>query len=176
MLKNNYYKIKVELIDAKDKLFRLFYVKSGTDLESFILRVLYTLRCSLEHLYEVRSNKYLKDEATVDDLPSKSLLVYDFGDDWRFVVTKYKITKELSGKGDYILLDAKGQGIWEDFIRYFYMYIDGDLTDDNYEEMCSDYLCSPLPNDCKKPSDFDLPVDIKSLNEDINKNTLTFSY
>ena len=160
-------KIKVAFKDAKDRFYRIFYVKSGSYLEPFIDRVLYTLGCSMDHLYELRSNTFIPEDAFIDDLPKKSELVYDFGDNWRFEITRYKNELILNDDRQYILVDAKGREIWEDFIGYFYMFLNGELNDDNFEEIFGEYY---------KPSDFDLPVDIEKLNKEINNRKLSFTF
>ena len=175
-MKNTYIQIKIEFLYAKDRFNRVFYVKSGIELDSFVLVVLYTLRCGLmDHLYCIETSTPMMkdyDDATVDDLPYKSMLIYDYGDNWRFVVTRYKTIKEIDDDRDYILISAKGRGIWEDFIGYFYDFIDGRLTDET--ELDEDY--NPLPYDYKKPSDFDEPIDINKLNELINQKVLHFDW
>ena len=175
MAKDRYLKIKVEFLHAKNRFYRLFYVRSDVYLESFIDRVLLTLRCGMDHLYDVRTEVPMEmgyDEAFVDDLPFKSLLTYDYGDNWQFLITRYKKEKELDDSRKYILVEAKGLGIWEDFIGYFYEFLDGNFNDES--EIDRDY--SPLPYDYVKPSDFDQEIDIDELNELLNKRTLAYDW
>ena len=175
MSKYKYLKIKVEFLYATKRFYRLFYVRSGTYLSSFIDIVLFTLRCGMDHLYDLKTETPMENEyevAFVDDLPFKSLLTYDYGDNWRFLVTRYKNEKELDETRKYILVEAKGRGIWEDFIGYFYDFLDNKYNDES--EIDDDY--SPLPYDYSKPSDFDKPIDIDELNELINKNELNFNW
>lgn len=159
---NRYYKIRIAFLYAKKRFYRLFLVKEDYLLMEFIEKFLYGLGGSSEHLHELRTIEPMDidyEDALVKDLPFKSLLVYDFGDNWLFEITKYKATKELGDNRCTILIEGKGRSIWDDFINYFYAFLAGEITDDNFTEYDIDFL----PYDHEKPSDFDLPIEVEKL-------------
>ena len=162
-----YYKIKVEFLFAKKRFYRVFLVRTKVTVLDFIEAIRLSIRASDDHLYELGANECYGEGKYVDDLPKKSMFIYDFGDNYRFVVTKYKRTAMVESNKRFLLLDAKGQGIWEDFIRYFYAYLSGEYTDEDCNPEVDDPC--PIPYDYLKPSDFDEPVDLQELEDTINK-------
>ena len=108
---NTYYRIKVAFSPAKKRFYRVFLVRKGMSLETFCENCLLCLGADMDHLYQLLSNVPIPIRAKVNDLPFDSMLIYDFGDNWQFKITKYKAERQLpvSEKRKRFLIDGKGQ-------------------------------------------------------------------
>ena len=113
------------------------------------------------------SYKYLANY-TLNDLGDKFCYEYDNGDGWDFICKKYKRKVELDSKKDIIVLEGAGQGIWEDNIGSLYALFSGEINplEDHEDEDKGIYF--PWNFEIEKFGDFDMPLDIEKLNQDIN--------
>ena len=164
-------KIKFAFRFAKKRLNRVFYCDKEMTLDKLAILFLSTVDSIYDHLYcfEVKGGEEdISLNSKVKDLPEKCQFIYDFGDACRFEVTRKNRCKEIKSDKPFIVSSGKGQGIWEDAIRYFYDYLYGELTDEEYSKFDEEekYI---LPYSYSKPSDFEKEVDIDRLNKKIKK-------
>ena len=86
--------------------------------------------------------------------------MYDFNSQWHFdgIVLE---TIEFDSKKEVILLDGKGQGIWEDRIKTLYAYFDGKLDPESLIEDEENKYFKPWNKRVTKFGDFDTAFDLE---------------
>ncbi len=85
-----------------------------------------------------------------------------------FACKKYKRKVDVDSKKDIIVLEGAGLGIWEDNISSLYALFSGKISHLLDEEDEENRIYFPLNFAIYKVGDFDLLLDIKGLNQDIN--------
>lgn len=184
---NSYLKIKASFHMAKDRLYRTVLVKEHSNLFELACCLCAAFGAEFEHLFAIESGnvRFVPDfmvgesfdrtpmlpidKHTTDDLKETFSLEYDFGDGWRFDCKIYKKTTVLQEQRPVILLEGKGQGIWEDNIGTLYAYLAGQVdpeyggTDENLG------IYPPWNFKIKKYKDFDAPLDIEKIQKKLDK-------
>lgn len=90
----------------------------------------------------------------LSDLSDKFIFTYDTGENYRFTC-KTKEFKELDNDELAILLDGKGQGIWEDNIGSLIAYFKNEIPADSNAEDPDNGYCLPWNFDNKTYGDFE---------------------
>lgn len=182
-----YTKIRMDYINGpKDRFYRVILVKGNPNL--FQLGVIlgtvvgaefehcFLITCKDENVSYVMSPfmeepldgfKYL-GHYYLSDLPDNFTYEYDTGESWDFDCVCYKEKVELKANRAVIILEGKGQGIWEDNVGSLHLLFDGKIDPNETEE--NDEICLYKPWNCKiqKFGDFDLPLNIDKINKKIN--------
>lgn len=182
----NYAKIRMDFKYAeRGKFYRILLVREDIGLYDLANSFQIVIGARFEHLYAIDDKK--KDVCYSDLAPCGGIsdtgdmelryfhlsdlsdifeFCYDFGEGYDFKCRKYKkIVTNIKSKKDVILLEGKGQGIWEDNITSLATYLAGEIP----PEETGDYNGSTLPwnFDNETYGDFDLPLDIDSINEEL---------
>ena len=182
-----YTKIRVDFkYGPKGRFYRVILVKEDINLYNLGVGLGLALGAEFEHCFLITegninkeyvmaafmvdpmpSYKYLANY-TLNDLGDKFCYEYDNGDGWDFICKKYKRKVELDSKKDIIVLEGAGQGIWEDNIGSLYALFSGEINplEDHEDEDKGIYF--PWNFEIEKFGDFDMPLDIEKLNQDIN--------
>jgi len=164
---------RVILVKDNPSLFKLgvaFGTVLGATFEHcFLFRckdyVEYVMACFME--MPLRGYKYL-GFYHLSDLPDSFSYEYDTGDGWDFTCKKYKKTVELKSKEDIILLEGKGQGIWEDNICSLYALFNNEISPDFSGEDEEKGIYKPWNCVVAKYGDFDLPLNIEDENDSLS--------
>ena len=99
------------------------------------------------------------DKYCVNDLNDRFSFIYDFDSHWIFDGEVLEEV-ELEQKKEVILLDGKGQGIWEDRIKTLYAYFEGKLDPDSLDEDEENKFFKPWNKRLTKFGDFDTAFDL----------------
>ena len=186
-----YTKIRLDFkYGPKDRFYRVVLVKDNPDLLKLSLMFLEILGSELEHLFLIKSGDveyapaaFLDDGFSnteyilnyhLSDLEQKFEFCYDFGESWDFVGKIYKNQVEFNSRKSFIVIDGKGYGILEDNIDLLYQLFDGDI-DPNAEFDESNEFFPPWNTDFCCMGDFDLPLDLDMINDDLTK-IVTYDY
>lgn len=170
----------------KERFYRVILVKEDINLFNLGVGLGLALGAEFEHCFliternlhkeyvmavfmenPVPGSRYLANY-TLNDLGDKFCYKYDTGDGWDFMCKKYKRKVELDSKEDIIVLTGAGQGIWEDNIRSLYALFSGEISplENHEDENKGIYL--PWNFEIEKFGDFDMPLDLEELNQDIS--------
>lgn len=166
------YKIKVTLKGFEKKIKRTFIVNDNVKIKDFCECIIISMNGYLEHLYELKyKDKYYicnyMDKNSSDEIKMNSLriskllldekdkleLIYDFGDNWIFKITIFKVMKGHNCK-NIELIDGIGKGIEEDCGGVFGL---GNVINDKDNQFNYDY------------EDFDISKINKCLDKKYNK-------
>lgn len=183
-----YIKIRADFRYAeKGRLYRVFLVPPNMNLFELGCRIVGIFQGTLEHCFLYTHGKtqlvpasfmedtfpgikaYWMGQYAVENLPDTFDFEYDTGDGWVFRCKKYKtvVNTEYEGDPRIIVLEGKGQGIWEDNITTLYAYFEGKLKpDDIAEESEEEGYYLPWNVSIEKWGDYDAPIDL-DLIEDI---------
>ena len=193
-------KYKVLSIDFKEAKNHRFYreicVKEDLSLEYLGKILVFCLGGTLEHSYLFDdgefsyvdkswlgnpSDNYIDYSKTiVKQLPNKFLFEYDTGEGYLFNCRFLDDIDIPRKRVDFIVLKAKGLGLWEDNITGLRSYLSGEISpdysreDDNERE---DGQILPWNLNIYTAGEFDEPIDIKELTDYIKKglaNALDF--
>ncbi len=176
-----YTKIKISYPGHARQFYRTILVRGNPDLLKLATFYAFILNTEVYHCYYfetkdceyvmapfmegygVKTQKYLA-RYHLSDLPKKFTYTYDTGEDYEFNST---ILGEVDYKSNrsFILLDAKGQGVWEDNHHSLYSLLEGKI-DPNSSDEDDDYHL-PWNFDNETYGDFFNPVDIEDENENI---------
>ncbi len=182
-----YRKVKVSCNDCPERFYRVFIVREDLNLQEVGALIIAYFQGVFEHMWVWRSKKYTYEDKTwLEDFPRKGNLdyalyqlgncelnaaseitfEYDTGDGWEFTV---KVDPEIEGhdfKTAYprkssvpwgILLEGKGECIWEDNRSLFNIFLEkGKLS--------KTYGVPWIGN----PKTFDDPLDIQALDKSAN--------
>ena len=179
-----YTKIKMEFKGYEDRFYRVVAIKGNPDLFKLCVYLLTAVGSTFEHCFLINLSdtsfvmahfmeepmhgyKHLMNY-NLDDLVEQFELEYDTGDGWDFNCEVLDETIEINSTKDIILLEGKGQGIWEDNIYSLWQYLDGKIDKDFNEEDPEKGIYKPWNFDIKKYSDFDLPLNIEKINRTLN--------
>ncbi len=174
-------KIKIAYEDYPEQFYRTFLVKSTIDLFKLSTFCAYILRSQLCHcyLFEAEDSKYvmapfMNDRGiktykylgnyNLSSLPDKFKFSYDLGAGYDFVCEILDIV-EYDSRKTFILLDAKGQGIWEDERSTLDSLLSGDIDPKRTtnDEMRAFYLPWNFDNKCF--GDFFEPINVDLANK-----------
>ena len=176
-----YIKIKASYKQAKDRLNRTILVRPDIDLVELgcILCTVFgaelahpfLFRCKDEQFvpgmlfdeFALADDEFLLEESDLDDLDDTFTFLYNFGDEWSFACRKYKRETILRDTRKVIVVDGKGQGLWEDNRYGFDAYLSGMVDPESDEPDESLGVSLPWNLSLTKYSDFDLPLDISAL-------------
>ena len=189
MKKNFYYKVILRDQDYPERFYRVFYVKQGINLEEFDAAIQTLLFTAAYHLseFEDEHNKYVNRfvddlfpndlfeyETPLERLISKNLneksaklnFFYDLSSNREFDV-EIDLSEERSFYSNQvaILIEGKGQMIFEDSHSIFYEYMDG--KDLSYLEGYKPINFYEVLDDVDY-SYFDEPLDIVKINAEFN--------
>lgn len=106
----------------------------------------------------------------LSDLPDKFIFEYDTGDGWEFDCKKYKEKVKIESTKDIILIEGKGQGIWEDNVYTLQALFAGEIDPDSTLEDEENGIYKPWNFDIDKYGDFDKPLNIETENKALDKN------
>lgn len=189
-----YNKIRVDFkYGPKDRFYRILLVREDIDLFSFCVglgvilgaefehcflitipnsdRLEYVMAQFMEEMNGISQTRYLRNY-TLCVLPDKFDFEYDTGEGWDFKCKKYKNSINRPFAGDFILLDGKGLGIWEDNISSLYALFDGDVDPNSSESNEEEGYYLPWNLDMEKYGDFDNSLNIDEINESLNEMIL----
>jgi len=191
-----YIKIKASFRYAKDRLYRTLLVRPHTNLFELGCILSMSLGAEFEHLFSFSTktcsfflapddadlfwadNGYAPMENhTLDDLGENFTFKYDSGDGWDFTCKVYKRQPIFKDTRKAIILEGKGQGIWEDNIRSLFAYLNGEIDPDSSEEDDELGVYPPWNFEIEKYSDFDKPLDIEALQKKLDdklESTISF--
>ena len=163
-----YTKIRLDFKYAeKGRFYRSVLVRSDLDLKSIGTAFVYALGGTLEHCFLYRSNgvsyfpyEWIEDfynienclpyeEASLDDLSDTFSFEYDTGDGWDFACKKYK--RKVNLDSDRVIIVLEGE-------------IDKDYDGEDEERG----IYKPWNFDIDKYSEFDNPLDIEALNDELD--------
>lgn len=173
-----YKKIKIEFKKCeKNRFYRTLLVKEDLNLFNLGCAIVTAFGGSFEHHFLIRTEKknfcpkiyskslnmidnVLIDEYTLEDIENTFTFMYDFNSQWHFdgIVLE---TIEFDSKKEVILLDGKGQGIWEDRIKTLYAYFDGKLDPESLIEDEENKYFKPWNKRVTKFGDFDTAFDLE---------------
>jgi len=182
-----YTKIRVDFkYGPKGRFYRVILVKEDINLFNLGVGLGLALGAEFEHCFLITernineeyvmavfmedpmpSYRYLANY-TLNDLDDEFCYEYDTGDGWDFICKKYKRKVELDSKNDIIVLEGAGQGIWEDNIRSLYALFSGEINPLEDHENEDKGIYFPWNFEIEKFGDFDMPLDIEVLNQNIN--------
>lgn len=169
----------------KDRFYRVVLVKNNPNLLKLGVEFATVLGTELEHcfLFTCDNNisyvmapfmempigcyKYLA-KYYLKDLPQNFCFEYDTGDGWDFDCTIDE-TMELDREEDIILLEGKGQGVWEDNISTLYALFEGRISPTARKERPEEGIYKPWNHEIYQFGDFDKKLDIKYINIFLNK-------
>lgn len=186
-----YQKLKLEFkYGPKGRFYRVVLAKKGLNLRILGCYLVEALGGELEHMFLYRDkNNHYEDETwieesfymytkikeldytkfTLDDLSQHFDFCYDTGDGYDFKCTRYKKEVEMDDE-EYldkplIILEGKGQGIWEDNIGTLHALFGGEIDPNLDHEIEEEGIYFPWNHKLEKFGDFDEPLDIEALNE-----------
>ena len=177
-----YKKIRLEFKDCeKNRFYRTFLVKEDLNLFNFACAIVTAFRGSFEHYFLLRTNEknycpkvyvnslngvnnVLMDNYTVMDLEDEFSFIYNMNEQWKFN-GKILETVESSFKKEIILLDGKGQGIWEGSLKTLNAYFEGKLDPTTLEEDLENGLYLPWNHRLSSFGDFDIVYNIEEEKE-----------
>ncbi len=181
-----YRELKVEFEENKERLYRVIQVREDLDLYSLGVAILFSLGATFEHAFYFEDIERHYDPEVFDDLFANNVymtdyhlldlklskdnsfnLIYDSGDYWCFKITMKKEPVIIKSRKYAILLDAKGQGIWEDNIYSLYQYFSGKVAKSSQGDETKG-IALPWNFENKKFGDFDKKINVKKINETLN--------
>lgn len=179
-----YTKILIEYPDYPDKFSRTILVKGNPDLFKLATFYAYILNTELYHCYyfetekieyvmapfmDSRGLKWYKhlSKYNLSDLPKNFEFVYDTGENYRFNSTIVG-TIDYPSLCSFVLLDAKGQGIWEDDHYSLSALLDGKI--DLNESLDTECYHLPWNFDNETFGDFYKTIDVDKINETLGKD------
>lgn len=181
-----YTKILIEDSEFPDKFYRTILVKGNPDLFKLATFYAYILNTEIYHCYyfetkhteyvmapfmEDRGLKWYKYLANynLSDLPKYFTYCYDTGECYDFNSTILG-TVEYDSLCSFVLLEAKGQGVWEDNHTSLRALLNGKInpnTCDN-DETKGYYMPWNFSNETF--GDFFKPIDVDKINETLGKD------
>ncbi len=180
-----YTKIRMDFkYGPKNRFYRIVLVKGNPDLFELGICLGLAVGATYEHCFLITTKessyvmapfmedpldgyKYLR-KYHLSDLPDHFDYEYDTGDGWDFACKRYKETVELKNtRQKIIVLEGKGQGIWEDDIGSLYALFEGEIDPELSNEDEEKGIYKPWNYEIDKFGDFDLPLDIEALNEEL---------
>ena len=179
-----YTKILIEYPDYPDKFSRTILVKGNPDLFKLATFYAYILNTELYHCYyfetekieyvmapfmESRGLKWYKylSKYNLSDLPNNFKFIYDTGENYEFNSTILGVV-DYPSLCSFVLLDAKGQGIWEDDHHSLYALLSGKI--DPNESKDTDDCHLPWNFDNETFGDFFKEIDVDKINETLGKD------
>lgn len=150
-----YTKILIEYTEFPEKFNRTILVKGDPDLFKLATFYAYILNTQLYHCYYfdtkrceyvmapfmesrgLKTSKHLS-KYNLSNLPKHFTFVYDTGEDYTFNSTKIGVV-DYDSRCSFVLLDANGQGIWEDNHSTLYALLDGRLDPNAKEDESRGY-------------------------------------
>lgn len=179
----NYTKIRLDFKYAeKNRFFRVVLINGNPKLDKLGLLFVHALGGEMVHefLYHANNTRYVPqawleewDEGealegkSLSDLSSNFEFYYDTGDGWDFKCMKYAKEVILNDDKPIIVLDGAGMGIWEDNIQTLYAYLSGEIDPKFSKEDEERGIHKPWNHKINRYSDFDKPLNITKLNEDL---------
>lgn len=183
-----YTKLRIDFkYGPKDRFYRVILVKGNPNLFKLGIAIGTILGAVFEHcfLITVRKDsisyvmspfmeeplngyKYLGNHK-FKELPDEFDFEYDTGDGYDFTCKKEKELVEFNSDKEYIILEGKGQGIWEDNIHTLYKLFNNEIDPDLNENDDVKGIYKPWNFFINIFSDFDLPLDIKRENKAFDK-------
>ena len=182
----DYFKLRIAFvdIDVKDRFYRVLLIKDDIDLFKLGVIIALSFNASFSHSF------YIEDENDISykkissieekndkekcllsyyyhDLSDSFKFFYCSGEGYAFNCTKEGIIDYPSDK-EFILIEGKGQGIWEDDISALHALFDGKIKPRDKEKKKSPYKL-PWNFDNKYFGDFDMPLDISNINNTLNE-------
>lgn len=189
-----YTKIRLDFkYGPKDRFYRIVLVKGNPDLFKLGIALGTSVEATFEHAFLFSSNddsisyvmaSFMEDPGEgykyighyhLSDLPSSFSFEYDTGDGWDFACQRFEEKVEVKSNKMIILLEGKGQGIWEDNIGTLFQLFDGTLSKDSKEEDLDKGISMPWNVEIEKYGDFDLPLPIAKINKSLNMD-YNFNY
>lgn len=177
---NKYRKINLFWASHRDRLTRTLLVRSDLDLFELGLAIGSSLEASFDFPFSIKSKgeTYFYGSDNIDDkyaceydmsvLGKTFRFTYGFEEDylWKFDCTLSKDEEviETAFNPKVIVLEAKGQGIWEDGWFMLEGYLAGEIDpecDEEDPDMGYFFPSNIFPD---KVGDFDKPIDIEKLN------------
>lgn len=178
-----YTKIRLDFKYAeKGRFYRVVLVKGNPTLDILGEMFVNALGGELEQcfLYHSKDVEYIPQEWLDDwsrgepieihylsELNNTFEFDYDTGDGWDFICKKYVKPVEIDKDVPILITEGAGMGIWEDNIGSLYAYLNGDISPDFDGEDEEEGIFKPWNHDIDKYSDFDKPLDIEELNEEL---------
>lgn len=183
-----YTKLRIDFKNGpKDRFYRVILVKGNPNLFKLGIAIGTILGALFEHcfLITVRKDsicyvmspfmeepldgyKYLGNHK-FKELPDEFDFEYDTGDGYDFTCKKEKELVEFNSDKEYIILEGRGQGIWEDNIHTLYKLFNNEIDPELNESDDEKGIYKPWNFFVYKFSDFDLPLDIKRENKAFDK-------
>ena len=173
--------IKVNFPKCEEgRFYRTYAVRPDMNLKDFgcaILTSLYST-VSKSYYFSKGSVRYLPQHMIRKSHDSEDKLITDYtvdelGEDFGFSygIDEYSFDcsvldlEEKDSLTDIILLDGKGQGIWEDCHLTFMAFLNGRVDSSKLEENCSENIFVPKNVKLSKYSDFDTSFDLYTMQE-----------
>ena len=188
-MKRGYYmryrKLLVEFKPFPKRFYRIIIVREDLDLFTLGVVLGSALGAAFEHyfVFKTKNKTYVPENFQIlydeshdymtnyhlRDLGSSFTYLYDTGDGWEFKVKVYEKIEEIRSRQYSHLIDAKGQGIWEDRISTVLGYLSGELSPDiNQDDEEGEYAL-PWNHHAERLGDFDFTLDIMALSEQLNE-------
>jgi hypothetical protein len=182
-----YTKIRMDYIyGPKDRFYRTILVKGNPSLFQLGVMLGTVVGAEFEHCFLITCKdedisyvmapfmedpldgyKYINNYH-LNDLPDNFTYEYDTGESWDFDCIRYEEKIELNSTRAVIILEGKGQGIWEDNVSSLHMLFDGKVDPNETEENDEIGLYKPWNCQIDKFGDFDAPLKINKINQEIN--------
>ena len=165
-----YRKVKIELREAKDRLYRVFLVRNDISLlelgcvflsslyasydEDFMIRTL-SNDYTLEKNHNDYHRNFLLSDSIFADLDGNFEFTYDFEQMWVFDCTVETSIIEKKGNEFAYIIDGKGEGIFENSKNTFLAYINGDIDPNSREDYLEEEYLFPYNLPIETYGDFD---------------------
>lgn len=175
-----YTKIKVLSKDDPKRFYRVLAIKDNPDLYTLGAIIGSSIGAWFEHLYYFRKGKsqfvpdiWLEDDfffndnkamsdSHLSDLGDKFIFEYDTGESWEFeckvLKSKYKYDSRYDEPPLGLVLEGKGQGIFENDHHTLRRYLDGEIDPNSDEENEDIGQFLPMNLEFEKYGDFDIPL------------------
>ena len=180
-----YTKIKITSKDNAKRFYRILCVNGNPDLNELGALIGLSINCWFEHGYLFNADGidyipgiwsedayddevYILDDYHLDELGDHFTYEYDTGEGWDFDCKVMKTTYDYEPEDGYdyplaMVIEGKGQGIFENDHTTFWRYLNGEIDPESSEEDEDEMQFLPMNMEFEKFGDFDEPLDLEDM-------------
>lgn len=182
-----YTKIKMTSQDDAKRFYRIIAIQGNPDLYELGAILGESVNAWFEHFYyfNTKDASFIPDDwvgdrfgdqndiamstAHLSDLTDKFTYTYDSGENWCFDCKVYKKPYNYVDEEEYddypiaLVLEGKGQGIFENDHGTLDRYLDGEIDPNSSQEDEENFQFLPMNMDFEKYGDFDEPLDLEEM-------------
>ena len=175
-----YKTLQIEYMPFPNRLSRIIKVREDLDLFTLGVVLVVALNGKFQYpfVFQTRRRDYLSEYFNqldydtqvymtnyhLKDLGNNFIFMYDTADSWIFKV-KVTTTEEIRSRKHGFIIDAVGQGIWENELALLTRYLNGEIRGDIRQGQEEDKPTHLWERKVLPLSDFDRVLDIQSLDE-----------